>query len=198
MLWRPSDWPGEPGGENADLLLSFTQTQTRRPHLSSPHFSLKQRRAYYHVMVQLKITIFCTHHITAVTPLNTCELIWTLQWDVIAVSVRTIKAFGRNDTKQKITKNISTGKKKKKGENDPSDTACNLRAALSQWDLNCTADAFSLTFAFGAGCGGCGTSCSASHTACIEMNCSLGVDKSPWHTTVTMETTQTQHFWGNK
>lgn len=55
-----------------------------------------------------------------------------------------------------------------------------------------------LTFAFGVGCGGCGTSCSASHTACIEMNCSLGVDKSRWHTRVTMETTQTRHFRGNK
>lgn len=32
----------------------------------------------------------------------------------------------------------------------------------------------------------------------VEMNCSLGVDKSPWRTTVAMETMQTQRFWGNK
>lgn len=32
----------------------------------------------------------------------------------------------------------------------------------------------------------------------MEMNCSLGVDKSPWRTTVAMETTQTQHIRGNK
>lgn len=38
----------------------------------------------------------------------------------------------------------------------------------------------SLTFAFGVGCGGWGTSCSASHKACIEMNCFLGVTMVPY------------------
>lgn len=109
------------------------------PLLSS---RLKQRRADYRIMVQLKPDdiLHSSYHSS-----DCAEYVWahfehsTAQWDVISVSVRTIKALGRNDTKQKITKNISTGKKE---ENDPDDTAFNLRAALSQWDLNCTADAF--------------------------------------------------------
>lgn len=32
----------------------------------------------------------------------------------------------------------------------------------------------------------------------VEMNCSLGVDKSPWCTIVAMETMQTQQFWGKQ
>lgn len=63
----------------------------------------------------------------------------------------------------------------KKGDGEKASVGQFQRGSLESARPPSQRTALPPTFAFGFGNVGRGTSCSASHTACIEMNCSLGV-----------------------